>query len=298
MDPTKPNLVPENLLKKKHSLDTLALRKSAQEEGRGNRKVFKKTKTPATKYRNPEKFIVQSRGKRNTKARYDRVLKKGMQSKKKSKKDGSSEMETRVIGEISTSDNSNNSNSEADANANANAMAVTETFAVNSSGAKFVIVVRRRGDNAVPAAVKKVLSTLRLRGENEAVFVRYNSANAKQLDLVEPYIAYGPPSKKLVMELVTRRGFGKIDGERVPLTGNSVVEDALGEETGVICLEDVVEEIFGVGEHFGVVNSFLWPFKLTAPKSSFLKRSLNYQDGKGDVGDWGGKVDDLIQVML
>jgi len=39
MDPTKPNLVPENLLKKKHSLDLLKLRKEGKEEGRGNRKV-------------------------------------------------------------------------------------------------------------------------------------------------------------------------------------------------------------------------------------------------------------------
>jgi hypothetical protein len=41
---------------------------------------------------------------------------------------------------------------------------------------------------------------------------------------VEPYIAWGYPNLKTVRELIYKRGYGKVDGNRVPLTDNRIVE--------------------------------------------------------------------------
>jgi large subunit ribosomal protein L7e len=36
-------------------------------------------------------------------------------------------------------------------------------------------------------------------------------------------------------------------------------------------MEDLVHEIFTVGENFKKVSNFLWPFKLNNPKGNFRK---------------------------
>ena len=97
--------------------------------------------------------------------------------------------------------------------------------------------------------------------------------------------------------MVSRRGHGKIDQKRAPLSDNTIIEKSLGDETGIICVEDLVHEIFNVGKDFGKANAFLWPFRLSAPKSKFQKQKLNYQDG-GDYGDRGEEMDDLVRQML
>lgn len=66
-------------------------------------------------------------------------------------------------------------------------------------------------------------------------------------------------------ELIYKRGFGKVNKARIPLTDNSVVEGTLG-PLGLICVEDLIHEIFTVGPSFKQANNFLWPFKLSAPK--------------------------------
>lgn len=45
------------------------------------------------------------------------------------------------------------------------------------------------------------------------------------LKRVEPYIAWGYPNLKTVRELIYKRGYGKVGGNRVPLTDNKIVEE-------------------------------------------------------------------------
>jgi hypothetical protein len=42
--------------------------------------------------------------------------------------------------------------------------------------------------------------------------------------VVEPYIAWGYPNLKTVRELIYKRGYGKVDKSRIPLTENAVIE--------------------------------------------------------------------------
>lgn len=48
------------------------------------------------------------------------------------------------------------------------------------------------------------------------------------LQWVSPYIAWGYPNLKNVRELIYKRGFGKVNKQRIPLTDNTIIEQELG----------------------------------------------------------------------
>jgi len=93
--------------------------------------------------------------------------------------------------------------------------------------AKVVFVVRIRGLNKVAPKTKKILQLLRLRQLNMGVFMRVNKATMEMIKYVEPYVAYGYPNLKSVKELIYKRGFAKIKGNRIPLTSNTIVEQVI-----------------------------------------------------------------------
>ena len=82
---------------------------------------------------------------------------------------------------------------------------------------------------------------------------------------VEPYVTYGYPSHSNVRKLIYKRGYGKVNQSRLPLTNNEIIEGALGKH-GIICIEDLIHEIVTCGPKFKEANNFLWPFKLNSPK--------------------------------
>ena len=161
--------------------------------------------------------------------------------------------------------------------------------------AKLAFVIRIRGINAVDPKTKKILQLLRLRQINNGVFVKLNSATLTMLRLVEPYIAYGYPTLASVRALVYKRGFLKINKQRVALTENSLIENNLGKHD-VICVEDMIHQIFTVGDKFKEVNNFLWPFKLNSPKGGIRAKRIHFLEG-GDAGNREHKINELIHKM-
>ncbi|MDK0642990.1 uL30 family ribosomal protein, partial [Clostridium perfringens] len=97
---------------------------------------------------------------------------------------------------------------------------------------------------------------LRLRQINNGVFVKLNKATLPLLRIVEPYVAWGYPNLKSVHDLIYKRGFAKIAGRRVPITDNSIIEESLG-KSDIICMEDLVHEIFSAGPNFKQATNFL-----------------------------------------
>lgn len=81
---------------------------------------------------------------------------------------------------------------------------------------------------------KKILQLLRLLQINNGVFVRVTKATTQMLHIVEPYITYGEVNLKAVRELIYKRGYAKIDGQRIPITDNAIIEKQLG-KYGIIC---------------------------------------------------------------
>merc|ERR1712240_393449 len=83
---------------------------------------------------------------------------------------------------------------------------------------KLAFVLRIRGINGLHPRPRKVLQLFRLRQINNGVFVKLNKATLNMLKIVEPYVAWGVPNLKTVRELVYKRGYGKVDRQRIPLT--------------------------------------------------------------------------------
>ncbi|KAI3443400.1 hypothetical protein Pfo_000065 [Paulownia fortunei] len=155
-------------------------------------------------------------------------------------------------------------------------------FYVNPE-AKLLFIVRIRGINAMHPRTKKILQLLRLRQIFNGVFLKVNKATMNMLHRVEPYVTYGYPNLKSVRELIYKRGYGKVNKQRIALTDNSIIEQVLG-KYGIICVEDLIHEILTVGPHFKEANNFLWPFQLKAPLGGLKKKRNHYVEG-GDAGN-------------
>merc|ERR1712144_158940 len=162
--------------------------------------------------------------------------------------------------------------------------------------AKLMFVVRIRGLNDMHPKTKKILQLMRLRQMNMGVFLKISKASMEMVKRVEPYLSYGYPNLKSVRELIYKRGFGKINHQRLPLNDNSVIETALGKH-GIMCMEDLVHEIYTVGPHFKEANNFLWPFKLRPAKGGQAKKRKGFCEG-GQAGNREDKINALIQKML
>ncbi|XP_011337799.1 60S ribosomal protein L7-like [Ooceraea biroi] len=161
---------------------------------------------------------------------------------------------------------------------------------------RLAFVIRIRGVNQVAPKIRKVLQLFRLKQINSGVFVKLNKATINMLRIVEPYITWGYPNLKSVRELVYKRGFAKINGQRVPLTSNTIIEKKLG-RSNIICVEDLIHEIFTVGAEFQHASNFLWPFKLNTPTGGWRKKTNHYVEA-GDFGNREDKINELLRRML
>lgn len=161
---------------------------------------------------------------------------------------------------------------------------------------KLVFVLRIKGINKIAPKPRKILQLLRLVQINNGVFVRVTKATAEMLRIVEPWIAYGTPNLKSVRELIYKRGYGKIDKQRIPLTDNALIEESLG-KYGIISIEDLIHEIYTVGPNFKQASNFLWPFKLSSPTGGFRTRKFKHFIEGGDLGDREDKINKLIRQM-
>jgi hypothetical protein len=69
-----------------------------------------------------------------------------------------------------------------------------------------------------------------------------------------------------VRELIYKRGYGKVDKQRIPLTNNAVIEEALG-KYDILSVEDLVHEITTAGPNFKQVCAFHFILSLLLTRS-------------------------------
>ncbi|KAJ3047154.1 60S ribosomal protein L7 [Rhizophlyctis rosea] len=163
--------------------------------------------------------------------------------------------------------------------------------------AGLAFVVRIKGINKIAPKPRKILQLLRLNKINSGTFVKLTKATLQMLQWVGPYVAWGYPNLKTVKELIYKRGFAKIDKQRIPITENAVIEQALG-NFGIICIEDLVHEIFTVGPHFKQANAFLWPFLLSNPTGGYKGKKVPHFIEGGESGNREDHINGLVQRML
>merc|ERR1712194_564995 len=138
--------------------------------------------------------------------------------------------------------------------------------------AKVALVIRIKGINKLAPKPKKVLQLFRLRQLHNGVFIKLNKATWNMIRMIEPHVTFGYPSRHMIKNLIYKRGAGKVNRCRIPLTDNSIIAGELGKH-GINCIEDLVHEITTCGPKFKEANNFLWPFKLSSPLGRFeIKR--------------------------
>ncbi len=138
---------------------------------------------------------------------------------------------------------------------------------------------------------------LRLLSINNGVFVRVTKATIELLRLVEPYVAYGYPNLSTVRQIIYKRGYGKVRGQRVALSDNRIIAESLG-KFGISSIEDLIHEIFTVGPNFKQANNFLWPFKLSNPSGGWgVPRKFQHFIQGGSTGNREEFINSLVKSM-
>merc|ERR1712071_734722 len=179
---------------------------------------------------------------------------------------------------------------------------VNNTKAAKAAGNYFVegeeklaLVIRIRGVNQISPKPKKTLQLLRLRQIGNACFIRLNKASIQMLRICDPFIAWGYPTQATIKNMIYKRGAVKINGQRIKISNNAVVEKSMGAD-GIKCIEDLVHEIYTVGENFKTVNNNLFPIKLSCPRGGWRKITNHFIEG-GDFGNREQYINDLVKKM-
>ena len=97
--------------------------------------------------------------------------------------------------------------------------------------------------------------------------------------------------------MVYKRGYGKVDRRRIPLTDNSIIAGELG-KSGINCVEDLIHEIVTCGPKFKEANNFLWPFKLSSPLGGFEIKRHSFAQGFGAYGNREELINKTITKMM
>merc|ERR1719343_1414967 len=159
--------------------------------------------------------------------------------------------------------------------------------------AKLLFVIRIVGIIKMSPKPRKVLQLLRLRQLHNGVFLEMNKPIMQMLKLVQPYVTLGYPSLKSVRELVYKRGFGKVNKQRLPLMDTDIISQSLG-KYGIHGHEDMIHELYTAGPHFKQVSNFLWPFKLSAPLGGYTQKRTHYIEG-GEAGQREEAINALVR---
>lgn len=162
---------------------------------------------------------------------------------------------------------------------------------------ELALVFRYRANRIASQAVIKILRDMRLVRKYQAVFVKITPETRKLLAAVEPFISWGYPSVGVVRDLIFKYGFTKDGSKKTAISGNMQIEKALGDRN-IICIEDLVHEIFTVGPNFDAANKYLCQFVLQAPKKGWEKsKGLHFTKG-GECGFRAEAINDLFSSIL
>ncbi|KAF3702558.1 60S ribosomal protein L7-like 1 [Channa argus] len=161
--------------------------------------------------------------------------------------------------------------------------------------------VRIREIKGVSPKVMKVIQMLRLRKIFSGTFVKINKTSVAMMKIVEPYVAWGFPNLKSVRELILKRGQTRVGRKRVPLTDNTFIEqhmvcNPINGKHGIICLEDLIHEIYAVGKGFRAANNFLLPFKLSVARHAARDKAGLLKD-LGNPGFRGVDINSIIRQL-
>ena len=131
------------------------------------------------------------------------------------------------------------------------------TDSIDLENGSLVLLLRIRGDKHLSPQQKSIFKRLQLRKQHEAHFFVVTEDLKRLIRSIENYIIYGYVTKAAVKSLISKRGYLKVEKEVKAINSNKIVEDVLG-NIGMVCIEDVVSEIFHRGQNFEKLKKAVW----------------------------------------
>ena len=161
------------------------------------------------------------------------------------------------------------------------------------------IVVRIHEGRHSSKEIKEDLRKFGLNKKYDAVFMKLDEKSIRKLKPLDAYVAYGYVNYKLVDELLHRRAYTDFDGGRRPLSDNRTIEKAFG-KYGILCLNDLANEIYSVGVHYKEALSALQTFKLASPVGHLEKKILQQHDEVEEKGGFlrGDGMNDFLMKII
>merc|ERR1711972_525490 len=105
--------------------------------------------------------------------------------------------------------------------------------------AKMMMVIRITGVNKMAPKPRKILKLLRLDQLHKAVFIK----------CIMPYVVCGYPNLKTIKQLVLKKGYARVNKQRIPINSNETISAELG-KFGIHTVDDLIHEIYTVGPNF------------------------------------------------
>lgn len=133
---------------------------------------------------------------------------------------------------------------------------------VDAENQELLVVFRHRAHRIASPVTAKILKSIKLGQLHNVVFLKNDTESSALLKLVEPYVTWGYPDINTVRNLIFKHGFFNINNKRTALDSNKLIEDHLGEH-GIICIEDIIHEIFTVSDNFKIIKEVLLPFHVS-----------------------------------
>lgn len=159
-----------------------------------------------------------------------------------------------------------------------------------------VFIIRIKGNKHLTDHQKTVFKILKLLKQHEGQIYIVDKNLKKVISSVENFIIYGFINKKNFKNVVSKRGFLKFNNALMPIKSNKLVEDVFGEKN-IICIEDLVSEVFSKGIHFDFIKKSLRTFKLNKPTEGYGDKTCRHNKG-GAWGFYGQDLNSLIEKMI
>ncbi len=156
-----------------------------------------------------------------------------------------------------------------------------------------------------------------LRQINNCVFIRASQDNLTKIHQVKEYMTFGYPTKKLVNDLIRKRGFLKKDTQKLAISDNLLIEELLGEEvngpTGCICIEDVIDTVYRCKDEsvFDSIQKVMWPMQLGSLKETIEEANLTHEatgreirkkntvtEKGGYIGFQGARINEFVSALI
>eukprot|EP01062_Namystynia_karyoxenos_P070729 TRINITY_DN6609_c0_g2_i1.p2 TRINITY_DN6609_c0_g2~~TRINITY_DN6609_c0_g2_i1.p2 ORF type:complete len:423 (+),score=164.11 TRINITY_DN6609_c0_g2_i1:120-1388(+) len=155
---------------------------------------------------------------------------------------------------------------------------------------KVLFVIRLEGKH-IPPVMSQMMKRLGLRAMHEARFHEITPALLRDLQMLRGFVVWGFPTPEHIGQLLRTRAYLKNQsGQRVPLSGNALVEDILGEH-GLICIEDMEHSIREALPNLQHCLEALDSFRLTPPSKDQSEKDRRGRDralkmGKGTFASY------------